>query len=201
MEQSSSWELERKLGRGRGKQRGEERRKRGIVFCSLDVDARLVRSFTLSRCIRTRFRDRKERERKKKKFLRLCTLFTQIYDRRLRHRWNFHADGSPANISYRDLPVSAYSRPRNIFSSPYEQMNELHLSYLQRALEPMPGDDLSENRSAPLPSCICYINLVTLYTLYGIANFSPWDVSLCFVFRYIRQDIIFIEKIFGNFGQ
>ena len=44
------------------------------------------------------------------------------------------------------------------FCSPYEQMNELHLSYLQRALEPMPGDDPSENRSAPLPGHICFIN-------------------------------------------
>lgn len=164
---AGSWnESSAELQGNKEKKRGEREEKRGIVFCSLDVDARLVRSFTLSRCIRTRFRGRKERDRKKKKFLRLCTLFTQIYDRRLRHRWNFHADGSPTNISYRDLPVSAYSRPRNIFSSPYEQMNELHLSYLQRALEPMPGDDLSENRSAPLPSCICYINLVTLYTLW-----------------------------------
>lgn len=47
--------------------RGEREGKRGIVFCSLDVDARLVPSFTLSRCIRTRFRDRKERERDKKR--------------------------------------------------------------------------------------------------------------------------------------
>lgn len=90
MEQSSSWELERKLGRGTGKQRGEERRKRGKERDRILLSGRgrapgskfhplAVHSNTLQG-------QKRKGERQKKKFLRLCTLFTQIYDRRLRHR-------------------------------------------------------------------------------------------------------------------
>lgn len=65
--------------------RGEREGKRGIVFCSLDVDAWFQVSPSRGAFEHASGTEKKGRE-KKKKFLRLCTLFTQIYDRRLRHR-------------------------------------------------------------------------------------------------------------------
>lgn len=54
-------------------------------------------------------------------------------------------------IFHIEIPLWCTSRPRNIFFSPYEQMNEPRLSYLQHAAHPSKPmqrererDDLSE---------------------------------------------------------
>lgn len=83
--------------RERGKRKTEEKIKKreeneGIVFCSLDVDTRGLKFHPL--VVHSNMvgnggegeRRKKRRRIKKNIFLRLCTLFTQIYDRWLRHR-------------------------------------------------------------------------------------------------------------------
>ena len=74
------------------------------------------------------------------------------------------------------------------FCSSYEQMNELHLSYLQRALEPM-----SEKRSAPLPGYICFINFPVLYATI-VDTFFDREMFLFQLFNALREYLL--EKCF-----
>lgn len=201
MEQSSSWELERKLCRGRGKQRGEERRKRGIVFCSLDVDARLVRSFhPLAVHSNTLQGQKRKGEKKKRNFyvsarclprFMIADSVTDEISMPMEARPIFHIEISLSlptvgRVTYFPVLTSKWT------SSIYHIYNE-------------PSNQCRETiclKTVPRSFRTAFVILIWLRSpLYGIANFSPWDVSLCFVFRHIRHDIIFIEKAFGNFGQ
>lgn len=85
------------------------------------------------------------------------------------------------------------TRPRNIFFSPYEQMNEPRLSYLQQgpSLEPIQRETIClKTRSAPFPRYICYINSTVCPVLSGIFNcsipafFFPFGFLFSFLFFY-----------------
>lgn len=83
------------------------------------------------------------------------------------------------------FPYWCTTRPRNIFFSPYEQMNEPRLSYLQQgpSLEPMQKETIClKTRSAPFPRYICYINSTVCPVLSGIFNCSIRAFFFPFVF-------------------
>lgn len=80
-------------------------------------------------------------------------------------------------IFHIEIPLWCTTRPRNIFFSPYEQMNEPRLSYLQHAAPSLETNTEREticlkSRSAPFPRYICYINSTVCPVLSGIFNCS-----------------------------